>query len=162
MPTRTPLLHPHRIHPCPNPVKRQATLLLLGPFRTQLRREYIHTSCVGFNTYLSPSFSLPNPYPHPSTGYVSRVLTTNSTRERDICYSVYTPPLKLILFRSFQGVTAPIRSRDRSGRGTARAEDAQGTPTQSNRSPSTLVYEDETLASTGRLRLRRSWREATL
>ena len=30
----------------------------------------------------------------------------------------------------------------RVGRGTARAEDAQGTPTQSHISPSTLVYED--------------------
>ena len=29
-----------------------------------------------------------------------------------------------------------------SGRGTARAEDAQGTPTQSHISPSILVYED--------------------
>ena len=32
---------------------------------------------------------------------------------------------------------------DLSGRGTARAEDAQGTPTQSHISPSILVYEDE-------------------
>jgi len=31
---------------------------------------------------------------------------------------------------------------DLSGRGTARAEDAQGTPTQSHISPSILVYED--------------------
>ena len=30
----------------------------------------------------------------------------------------------------------------RSGRGTARAEDAQGTPTQSHISPSVLVYEE--------------------
>jgi len=30
-----------------------------------------------------------------------------------------------------------------SGRGTARAEDAQGTPTQSHISPSILVYEDK-------------------
>ena len=30
-----------------------------------------------------------------------------------------------------------------SGRGTTRAEDAQGTPTQSHTSPSILVYEDE-------------------
>jgi len=30
-----------------------------------------------------------------------------------------------------------------SGRGTTRAEDAQGTPTQSHISPSILVYEDE-------------------
>jgi len=32
--------------------------------------------------------------------------------------------------------------RHLSGRGTARAEDAQGTPTQSHTSPSILVYED--------------------
>jgi len=31
---------------------------------------------------------------------------------------------------------------DLSGRGTVRAEDAQGTPTQSHTSPSILVYED--------------------
>ena len=31
------------------------------------------------------------------------------------------------------------------GRGTVRAEDAQGTPTQSHISPSILVYEDEQL-----------------
>ena len=31
-----------------------------------------------------------------------------------------------------------------SGRGAARADDAQGTPTQSHRSPSILVYEDYT------------------
>jgi len=30
-----------------------------------------------------------------------------------------------------------------SGRGAARAKDAQGTPTQSHISPSILVYEDE-------------------
>jgi len=30
-----------------------------------------------------------------------------------------------------------------AGRGTARAEDAQGTPTQSHISPSILVYEDK-------------------
>ena len=30
-----------------------------------------------------------------------------------------------------------------SGRGAARAEDAQGTPSQSHISPSTLVYEDK-------------------
>ena len=34
-------------------------------------------------------------------------------------------------------------SRDISGRGAARAEDAQGTPTQSHISPSILVYEDK-------------------
>ena len=36
-----------------------------------------------------------------------------------------------------------------SGRGTARAEDAQGTPTQSHISPSILVYEDEFIALCG-------------
>ena len=36
-------------------------------------------------------------------------------------------------------------SRDLSGRGTARAEDAQGTPTQRHISPSILVYENTTL-----------------
>ena len=36
--------------------------------------------------------------------------------------------------------------RLRVGGGTARAEDAQGTPTQSHISPSILVYEDETVA----------------
>ena len=35
-----------------------------------------------------------------------------------------------------------------SGRGTTRAEDAQGTPTQSHISPSILVYEDYTLRTT--------------
>ena len=35
--------------------------------------------------------------------------------------------------------------RDLSGRGTARAEDAQGTPTQSHISPSILVYEEQTI-----------------
>jgi len=34
--------------------------------------------------------------------------------------------------------------RLRAGRGTARAEDAQGTPTQSHMLPSMLVYEEET------------------
>ena len=33
-------------------------------------------------------------------------------------------------------------ARDLSGRGAVRAEDAQGTPTQSHISPSILVYED--------------------
>jgi len=32
-----------------------------------------------------------------------------------------------------------------SGRGAARAEDAQGTPTQSHTSPSILVYEEKTI-----------------
>ena len=36
-----------------------------------------------------------------------------------------------------------------SGRGTTRAEDAQGTPTQSHVSPSKLVYEDKGLVSLG-------------
>ena len=36
-----------------------------------------------------------------------------------------------------------VDSTDFSGRGTARAEDAQGTPTQSHISPSILVYEDK-------------------
>ena len=31
-----------------------------------------------------------------------------------------------------------------SGRGTTRAEDAQGTPTQSHKSPSILFFEDKT------------------
>ena len=35
-----------------------------------------------------------------------------------------------------------LNTRDLSGRGAARAEDAQGTPTQSHISPSILVYED--------------------
>ena len=35
------------------------------------------------------------------------------------------------------------RLRDLSGRGTARAEDAQGPPTQSHIAPSTLVYENK-------------------
>jgi len=35
-----------------------------------------------------------------------------------------------------------VGSTDLSGRGAARAEDAQGTPTQSHISPSILVYED--------------------
>jgi len=37
----------------------------------------------------------------------------------------------------------PESDRDLSGRGAARAEDAQGTPTQSHISPSILVYEDK-------------------
>ena len=36
----------------------------------------------------------------------------------------------------------PARSVTNSGRGTTRAEDSQGTPTQSHISPSILVYED--------------------
>jgi len=36
-----------------------------------------------------------------------------------------------------------IDSRDLSGRGAARAKDAQGTPTQSHISPSVLAYEDK-------------------
>ena len=36
-----------------------------------------------------------------------------------------------------------VHSRDLSGRGAARAEDAQGTPTQRHISPSTLVDKDE-------------------
>ena len=39
---------------------------------------------------------------------------------------------------------------DLSGRGTARAEDAQGTPTQSHISPSILVYEEEGCSRDGR------------
>jgi len=35
-----------------------------------------------------------------------------------------------------------VDDRVRVGRGAARAEDAQGTPTQSHMSPSILVYED--------------------
>ena len=35
-----------------------------------------------------------------------------------------------------------------SGRGTTRAEDAQGTPTESHLSPSMLVYEDNILSNT--------------
>ena len=35
-----------------------------------------------------------------------------------------------------------IQRRRKTGRGTARAEDAQGTPTQSHISPSIQVYED--------------------
>ena len=35
-----------------------------------------------------------------------------------------------------------MSSRDLSGRGAARAEDAQGTPTQSHKSPSILAYEE--------------------
>jgi len=42
------------------------------------------------------------------------------------------------LFKSFLGV---------SGRGTTRAEDAQGTPTHSHTPPSILVYEDKTWGS---------------
>ena len=37
-----------------------------------------------------------------------------------------------------------------SGRGTARAEDAQGTPTQSHISPSILVYEENTRSFRGK------------
>jgi len=36
-----------------------------------------------------------------------------------------------------------VDSSDLSGRGVAKAEDAQGTPTQSHTSPSILVYEDK-------------------
>ena len=36
------------------------------------------------------------------------------------------------------------RQGDRGGRGTTRAEDAQGIPTQSHVSPSILVYEERT------------------
>ena len=36
-------------------------------------------------------------------------------------------------------------SRDISGRGAAKAENAQGTPTQSNIPPSVLVYEENIL-----------------
>ena len=46
-------------------------------------------------------------------------------------------------------VSLPRRSKETvyiAGRGTARAEDAQGTPTQSHVSPSILVYEDTVLA----------------
>jgi hypothetical protein len=39
-------------------------------------------------------------------------------------------------------VSGTTHSRDLSGRGAARAEDAQGTPTQGHVSPSSLVYED--------------------
>ena len=37
-----------------------------------------------------------------------------------------------------------VGSTDFSGRGAARAEDAQGTPTQNHVSPSILVYEEKT------------------
>ena len=38
-----------------------------------------------------------------------------------------------------------LSSDDRLWKGTARAEDAQGTPAQSHISPSILVYEDKTI-----------------
>jgi len=43
----------------------------------------------------------------------------------------------------FSVVGVDILRVDLSGRGTARAEDAQGTPTQSHISPSILVYEEK-------------------
>ena len=43
-----------------------------------------------------------------------------------------------------------------SGRGTARVEDAQGTPTQSHTSPSILVYEDEEFVKYGKVDIRLS------
>ena len=42
-----------------------------------------------------------------------------------------------------------LNSWDLSGRGTTRAEDAQGTPTQSHISPSILVYEDKVVPAAG-------------
>ena len=41
-----------------------------------------------------------------------------------------------------------------SGRGAARAEDSQGTPTQSHISPSKLVYEDKDLCTKNGSKLR--------
>ena len=53
-----------------------------------------------------------------------------------------------------------------SGRGTARAEDAQGTPTQSHISPSILLYEDnqQSLSLQGHRRIadRKSSREGAI
>jgi len=47
-------------------------------------------------------------------------------------------------FQSVPAILGPVSDYDRrSGRGTTRAEDAQGTPTQSHISPSILVYEDK-------------------
>ena len=43
-----------------------------------------------------------------------------------------------------------------SGRGTTRAEDAQGTPTQSHTSPSILVYADKSITDPGVFRNRNS------
>jgi hypothetical protein len=43
------------------------------------------------------------------------------------------------------GRRGTTHSWDLPGRGTARAEDAQGTPTQSHTSPSILLYEDKTI-----------------
>jgi len=42
-----------------------------------------------------------------------------------------------------QGKELAKYDRAMTGRGTARSEDAQGTPTQSHISPNVLVYEDE-------------------
>ena len=40
-------------------------------------------------------------------------------------------------------VVRPLTSWDLSGRGTTRAEETHGTPTQSHMSPNFLVFEDE-------------------
>ena len=50
--------------------------------------------------------------------------------------------LLYLLYNRFLVHTLKPRDRLRVGRGTTRAEDAQGTPTQTHISPSILVYEE--------------------
>jgi hypothetical protein len=74
----------------------------------------------------------------------------------------HSPPLDLHPSGSFgsePGCESPLVSSNLSpwrtaavfGRGAARAEDAQGTPTQSHISPSILVYEEKLFALAGAL-----------
>ena len=58
--------------------------------------------------------------------------------------SALTSSYALHLGEAAEGETGECTSQGFSGRGTARAEDAQAAPTQSHISPSILVYEDKT------------------
>ena len=58
---------------------------------------------------------------------------------------MYDSPDTLLYYRQHAPSAALFITDDRLREGTARAEDAQGTPAQSHISPSILVYEEKHL-----------------
>jgi hypothetical protein len=70
--------------------------------------------------------------------YDHRYSPTVGSWEGGVSYERGTPAHLLAKLANSYGV---MHRHPTSGRGAARAEDAQGTPTQSNTSPSVLVYE---------------------
>ena len=68
-----------------------------------------------------------------------------------VCTRKIDSSLKLFELSIFvvKATTHTRHSRELSGRGAARAEDAQGTPTQSHISPSILLYEEQCRLHTG-------------